>query len=110
MHDLIVNLYNLTSATDEDIKRIKFQFVMDNTHLLSTNVMLFPSNDDEHGKAIRVYANQLIQNFRRSNKSLDKVKRLEGLDYSSVHTLFSSNDIIQGILSSAGMNNDYDDD
>ena len=111
IHEQIVNLYNLMSATDESIKRIKFQYVMDKTYLLSTNALLFPSNDDEHGRGIRAYANQLIQNFRRS-PNLDKnVKALEGLDYSSVHTLFTSNDIIQDILSSAGMSNDdYDDD
>jgi hypothetical protein len=110
MHDLIVNLYNLMSATDEGIKRLKFQFVMDNTQVLSTNARLFPTNDDEHGKAIRAYANQLIQNFRRSKNLDKKVKELEGLDYSSIHSLFSSNDIIQAILTSAKMNNDYDDE
>ena len=57
IHELIVNLYNLTSATDESIKRIKFQYVMDKTYLLSTNALLFPSDDDVHCKAIRVYAN-----------------------------------------------------
>ena len=71
IHGLVVNLYNLKSATHDNIKQFKFQFVMDNTHLLSTNAMLFPSNADEHGKAIRVYANNLIQNFRRC-KNLDK--------------------------------------
>jgi len=111
IHEQIVNLYNLMSATDESIKRIKFQYVMDNTHLLSTNALLFPSNDDEHGRAIRAYANQLIQNFGRSPNLDKKVKALEGLDYSSVHTLSSSNEIIQDILSSAMMiNDDYDDD
>ena len=49
VHEQIVNLYNLTLATDDNIKRIKFQQVMDNIHLLSTNALLFPSNDDEHG-------------------------------------------------------------
>ena len=114
IHEQIVNLYILyiiTSAKGENIKRIKFQQVMDNTHLLSTNALLFPSNDDEHGRAIRAYANQLIQNFRRSPNLDKKVKALEGLDYSSVHTLSSSNEIVQDILPSARMNNDdYDDD
>ena len=120
IHELIVNLYNLTSAMDEKIKRIKFQYVMDNTYLLSTNALLFPSNDDEHGKEIHVYANQLIQNFRRSPNPDKKVKKLEGLDYSSIYTLFTSNNIIQDFLSSAGKMNaggnfrdddaDYDDD
>ena len=111
IHEQIVNLYILTSATDEFIKRIKFQHVMDNTHLLSTNAMLFPPHDNEHGKSIRLYANNLIQTFRRSKNLAKKVKKLEGLDYSSIHTLFSSNDIVQDILSSAGMNNDdYDDE
>ena len=68
IHEQIVNLYILTSATDEFIKRIKFQHVMDNTHLLSTNAMLFPPHDNEHGKSIRLYANNLIQTFRRSKK------------------------------------------
>ena len=103
------------SSTDEDIKRIKFHTIMDNTNLLSTNALLFPSNDPQHGKAIHAYANQLIQNFRRSPNLDEKVKKLQGLDYSSIGALFSSNDIIQAILSStkkmnAGGYPDDDDD
>ena len=119
IHGLVVNLYNLKSATHDNIKQFKFQFVMDNTHLLSTNAMLFPSNADEHGKTIRAYANNLIQNFRRCKSPDKEVKKLEGLDYSLLHTLFSSNNIIQDILSSPKKMNtgvafqdddDYDED